>query len=489
MKRRTLLAVLAAPLAWLGCNGLLGIDDATFVPLPDGSTNGEQDGSIIPIGPIRPFKTLIRLPVRETRTVDVQIVPDLDAGIFGASDLVAVPGDPLVKASVAKVDTDRFVVTLVGPDSVTGLLDTLVRLEGKDSSGTTQMTQNIRVLVGAPGSLDTTFGTSGSVVVTSVRGAKSAQSYPLALLGSTPVVGDGDGRVHLFENEGVSPRSVQVSTGCSVDAITATMRTTPTVTFGTSCTTSPLGAIGYFLPGTDAAPTLAPFDAPVYGVALTREEVPNVLAGTPGDFQLFVAGVRKAALLGASASSLLSTGDGLVALGGRQTADGGAELVLEYTPVNEAGGSAVETASVYTRVVPDALGTANTAVATNLTPGTIAASWSVTAGGKDTVYLYVLGVDGSPRAMRILEAYTARLAGDARGRIVVATDVTNLSGMELRRLLADGTDDPTFPGAKGGCSFPALAIDPDGMLVVSCELSNTDRQPPSSDLVVRRYWP
>lgn len=490
MKRRTVLAVLAAPLAWLGCNGLLGIDDATFVPLPDASTNGQLDGSTVPIGPIRPSRTTVRLPVNETRTIDVRIVPDLEAGIFGASDLAAIAGDTLVTASVAKVDTDRFVVTLVGPASVDAPVDTSVRLEGKDSSGAVQMTQGIRVLLGAPGSLDTTFGSSGSVVVTSAKGANTAQSYPLALLGSTPVVAAGDGRVHLFENDGISPRVVQVSS-CSVDAIAATDQgDVPIVTFGTSCTEAPRGELGYILPASDAAPTVTPVGAAVRGVALARKQSLNVLLTDGGAHALTVAGDIKAALVGSTASSLFSTGDSLFAVGGRQTAQGGAELVLEYTPLNETGGRAAADPVVYTRVVAGATGNVDTALGTALSPGLVAASWSVDdATGKDMVYLYILGADGSPRATRVLDAFTARIAGDARGRVVVAYDVPNLSGMGLLRILPDGGDDGTLPVTNGGCSLPAVAVDPDGMIVVSCEVDHPERVPRSSDLVVRRYWP
>lgn len=487
MKRRKVLALLGAPLAWLGCNGLLGIDDATFVPLPDGATNPDGlDGSTIPIGPIRPSRTTVRLPVNETRTIDVRIVPDADAGIFGASDLAAVPGDTLVTASVAKVDTDRFVVTLVGPASVDGPVDTSVRLEGKDSSGRVQMTQNVRVLLGAPGSLDTTFGSSGSVVVTNAKGANTAQSYPLALLGSTPVVADGDGRVHLFENDGISPRVVQVS-GCSVDAIAADQGEVPIITFGTRCAGAPLGELGYILPASDAAPTVTPVGAPVLGVALARKQSLNVLLTDGGANALTVAGDIKAALVGSTASSLFSTGDSLFAVGGRQTAQGGAELVLEYTPLSDTGGRTAADPVVYTRVVANATGNMDTAVGTALSPGVVAASWSIDdAAGKDVVYLYILGADGSPRATRVLDAFTARIAGDARGRVVVAYDVPNLSGMGLLRLLPDGGDDGTLPATNGGCSLPAVAVDPDGMIVVSCEV---ERPGLSSDLVVRRYWP
>lgn len=490
MKRRKVLALLAAPLAWLGCNGLLGIDDATYVALPDGSTNGQLDGSVIPIGPIRPSRTTVRLPENETRTIDVRIVPDLDAGIFGASDLAAIPGDTLVTASVAKVDTDRFVVTLVGPASIDGPVDTSVRLEGKDSNGVVQMVQSVRVLLGAPGELDKTFGSSGSVVVTNVSGAKTAQSYPLALLGYTPVVADGDGRVHLFENDGISPRVVQVSNGCSVDAIAADQGDVPIVTFGTSCTGAPLGELGYLLPASDAGPTITPVGAPVLGVALARQQSLNVLIGDGGTSVLTVAGDLKPALVGSTASSLFSTGDSLFSVGGRQTAQGGAELVLEYTALNGTGGRTMAAPNVYSRILPNAVGTANTAIGTAIAPGVVAVSWSVDdSTGKDVVYLYILGVDGTPRATRMLDGYTARLAGDARGRIVVAYDVTNLSGMRLLRILPDGGDDDALPVANGGCSFPAVAVDPDGMIVVSCEVDHPERMPRSSDLVVRRYWP
>lgn len=489
MKRRKVLALLAAPLAWLGCNGLLGIDDATYVALPDGSTNGEGDGSLVPIGPIRPARGTVRIPVGETRTLDVLIVPDPGSGLTGGATLTAVVADTAITATVTTSETNRFVVTLVGPASVDDLLDTTLRLEATSTDGTTKMTQNVRLLAGRPGRIDSTFGTGGSVIVeNAIRSNAGAVSFPVGLLDYTVVVGDGVGRFYLFDNDGASPRTVDVlrpDAGCSIDALASA----PGVVVSASrCTGDIGGAVGYAVA---SGPVPQPQElamAPVVGVALTRSFA-HILAGTQANRLLTVNGQIDRSLVNAIDPSIFAAEDAVVTVGTRTVA-AGAELLFEYTPVDMVTGQRGGVSSTFVRSERDASASASTAGGTRVDALSFAAAWSVSYPGApqgqgDVSVVYVLGPDGGVQATRRFFAVTTRLAGDARGRIFVATDDADFLTTTLRRVLKDGTDDPAFPETGVTCHFPGLVVDPDGMVVLSCEDTNTT----TGKLVVQRYWP
>jgi hypothetical protein len=480
MTRQLVTLALAAPVAlglWLGCNTLLGIDDAVFVPLDGGgATTGEGGPSG---GPVMPSRRTVRVPRGETRTLPIAV--DL-LGKAGPAKLEAdwpLPNE--VAVSVAPEQPDRFVVTFVASGSAT--VDRPLVLRATGANGEAIGTTEIRVLVGAPGTLDVSFGPDHNGVV--AIDAASLYSYGLLAHDRSILVVDERNKIWQIPEDGVGAK---IAWGFAVSP---------------DCTTSSLAADRSILVGGGDCPEFgfvgeAALDAPDSSVAATNLGDPSVYGAvrSGGATWLLIQDIINAQETsdvlrhpaGGSAriaiytpANLLPRDGGMVAVGVNDL-DSVIEIAQLDAPAPGAGGLPRD--GGYFRIPVDG-GLYPLASAAYSSNGTILAASPAADFLDDHVELRAIARSGAVVGFSILPRTIAvETASDARDRFLVVSGDGGAGG-SVGRFFTDAGRDPGFAADLPGCSTadlvaPLATVDEDGMIIVRCG---------GGSIRVYRIWP
>lgn len=472
MKRRTWLALLAAPLAWLGCNGLLGIDDATFVPLDDAGTvtdgGPSADGSspIVNPGVVAVSRAALRVPVGDTGRIEVSVSPLADAGPVGRVTLSATSADPKVVAAVTQAGEHAFVLDLTANAAEVNA-DVVVSAFG--DGGVLLGTNVVRVRVRAPGTFEGLVDDGGLPLEDIFPAGDRYPGVGLLAAGPFVYVGDEYGLILAVDENGAT-RTIggpPESDACKAQVLALG---DASVAFGGTCV-----------------------DEDTFEEAAYRAELPLGVTNAVSVFPSRIAGEVFAGIAYQGRSFVLTKreSDGNAQLrGGPLTVEVGTATELVPTDLQSVTGGLLVVARTadesgivlrQRKVAPDGTTSPDGEItlpaadalfdgprAVQTARGEVAVAWT-TSGTKGEVAL-LSGPTGPPLGRFVTDLRIAtQIAADRRGRIVVVSESSSIGESTVQRLSAgDAGLDPTFPQTVITCAGANVAVDRDGLIVVVC---------------------
>lgn len=476
--------------AWLGCNDLLGIDEPRFVPYADGGLTADaraDAGSAIVTS-----RRVARVPRGETVhvTIDVNLT-----GVTGAlTTLTLSPlktGDVTIAQEQSKGTPSRFLLTFTAkPDAA--VVDEKLAISAVTDKNEAIGALELRVLVGAPGTYDPTFGANGVVEVEAPVQTTAVVSFGA---GTTIVASDNHDVIEVTrEGEARLLGTIDVQADCSVTTLAAD----PSAFFlGGYC--GPAGAEKRFVAQADVPHT----DTITPDAAVTK--VPPIQVP---EHDLYVVGRRDDAGWYVSESDS-GTGSQLI---GRTPALVSAAVPLDFPSAllpADGGFAVLRNDAVESYVARmggspfgsvlsfGAGGVASVPVDAGADPeprltGAITTSGAVilvtsvdnATPVDDHVYVHAFSPEGALVGSSALDGSEhGTAAADHHDRVIVATETNGDGVVKLHRYLANATADATLPSTTPimNCKSPLVGVDDDGLILIFC--GRADKS------TVHRIWP
>lgn len=486
---RILFFLVAALLVWLGCNSILGISDPTFVPIPDSSVENLETGppGVTPdvqLGPVRPSRRVVRIPRGERSSFIVTVDPQGKPGNVVLTAKSLVTQDVSVFQAPDSTTPNRFKITLTAKAEA-GNVDERLLMQAVTDQKAVIGSAEVRIVVGAPGTVDTSFGNDAGTSTT----IGAPQQVTFGVVGASVLFVAEDNSVWDLSEDGVNVRQLfALDTKGKPECGIAAMSADPgTVLVAGYCPQSMEDFLALGSRDADGGPSaVAPIeivpqqdlfkitrvnDAGFY-LALSPDGGTEVHAYPAND--LLPATARYVPI---TVAASLIPGDGGVMVVGREEDPlhisevarlAGTPLVLA-TSFGDGGLAGTEHAEPATTEIP--VGAASTS-------GTVMIATPVA----NKVLVQGYSTKGVPTVATTIDGFSqAVITADRRDRFVVGVIGAD-NKMSLRRFKSDGTADAAWTsGLSLACPRGQLGVDDDGMIVVFCAGS------PAS--TAYRVWP